>query len=68
MTIGEPCFLYFDRFRMVVIETKMQILEVDGHETAVAQNSNIHSPFNNSKYICSSFIHCFLNEKKAVKT
>ena len=55
---------------MVVIETKSQIMELNGHEMVVAQQSSTASHLNNGKrspsfaFVCLSFI--FSNKKKVV--
>ncbi|CAF1249196.1 unnamed protein product [Adineta steineri] len=47
-------------FRMVVIETKSQIEEMDGHEIVVAQQNNIPSHFNNNSDNTINFLHDLL--------
>ncbi len=46
---------YFDRFRMVVIETKSQIIEIQSHEIAAAQHINTASHSSHGKHPPPSF-------------
>jgi hypothetical protein len=51
-----PCYIAsFDRFRMVVIETRSEIAEVNHHQMAGHLNNGEH-------FICLSYT--FLNRKK----
>jgi hypothetical protein len=57
--------MYFDRFRMVVVETKSQIEEMEDHGMALAQHSSTASHLNNGERLSSfvfflPFIHFFL--------
>lgn len=40
---------------MVVLETKSQIMEVDGHETAIVQQYKSGSHINNSEHLSAFF-------------
>ncbi len=42
--------MYFDRFRMVVVETKMQIQEMEDDSMALAQHSSNASHLNNGEH------------------
>ncbi len=69
---GQCCIASFDRFRMVVIETKSEIVEVNDREMAAAQHSKMASHLNNGERSSLYFVrlsYTFLNRKqKVVKT
>jgi len=52
MIISQCYITFFGRFRMIVIETKSEIVEANAHEMAVARQINTASYINNGE--CSS--------------
>jgi hypothetical protein len=54
--INQCPITYFDRFRMVVIETKSQIMEGNGHEMNAAQHGSTARHFNNGEHSSSFFV------------
>jgi hypothetical protein len=52
---------------MVVIETKSQIMEVEDHEMAVAQQNNIGSHFNNGERLSLFFVRLSYNFSESKK-